>query len=167
VVRLGWILLLVLTMLTSVESRAASAGERRPAHRWTINTAGLQIIRQSEGLRLKAYRQGRAWRIGYGHGGAKPGQTITAAGAEALLHQDVRGCAGAVAEAVTMAINRNEFSALVSLCFTIGERRFKASSVVTLLNDGQRNDAAEAFKQWIEPAGLAARRRREMALFLG
>jgi lysozyme len=165
-VRLGWILLLVATMSTSVESRAASADERQPATSWTINTAGLQIVRQSEGLRLKAYRQGRAWRIGYGHGGAKPGQTITKAQAETMLDKDLQVCETAAGAAVTVPVNRNEFSALVSLCYTMGEQRFKASNVVALLNDDRRDEAAHAFKRWNKPAGLARRRRREMALFL-
>ncbi|MBK6851333.1 MAG: lysozyme [Burkholderiales bacterium] len=164
--RLGWILLLVSTMSTSVESRAANAGERRTAGAWTINAAGLRIIRQFEGLRLTAYREGKVWRIGYGHGGAAPGQTISAAAAETLLRRDLRGCEGAVGTAVEVPINRNEFSALVSLCFTINERRFKASEVVALLNDDKRDEAAQAFRQWVQPAGLAARRRREMTLFL-
>jgi lysozyme len=157
---------LALAPESGVELVADSSGERLPARSWTINAAGLQIIKQSEGLRLKAYPERRAWRIGYGHGGARPGQTITAAKAEALLNQDLHVCEGAVRSAVTVPVSRNEFSALVSLCYTLNERHFKGSAVVALLNDDKRDEAAQAFRQWIKPAGLATRRRREMQLFL-
>jgi GH24 family phage-related lysozyme (muramidase) len=142
--------------------------ERRPAKKWTTNDAALDIIKTSEapeGPRLKAYAEGKRWFIGYGHPATR-GQVITDKRAHELLRQDVRKCERQVAQMVKVAVTRNEFSAIVSLCHNIGSTRLRKSEVVTYLNVGGRVEAAEAFNEWIYPAGLAPRRKKEMALFL-
>jgi lysozyme len=142
--------------------------ERKPARKWTTNDAALEIIKSSEapdGPRLKAYAEGKRWYIGYGHTAVR-GQVITEKRAHELLRQDVRKCERHVGQAVKVAVTRNEFSAMVSLCHNIGGSHLRKSEVVTYLNGGGRIEAAEAFNEWIYPAGLAPRRKREMALFL-
>jgi lysozyme len=148
---------------------APGSTERRPATMWATAEAALQIIKQAEspdGPRLKAYAEGKRWLIGYGHAGATRGQIISAERAEELLKQDVRKCERAVGQAIKVEVSRNEFSAMVALCHNIGAPRFRRCTVVTLLNKGQRSEAAQAFNEWSRPAALAARRQKEIALFL-
>lgn len=141
-----------------------------------INDAGLQIIKNSEGLRLEAYNLGGQWLIGYGHSRtARSGMTITEAQAAALLREDVRDAEDAVKRMVTVALNENEFSALVSLAYNLGSGGFSKTSVLEVLNTGDRKGAADAFLnhnraridgelQVIDH--LTHRREQERALFL-
>jgi lysozyme len=140
------------------------------------NEAGRAIIKESEGLHLKAYRDGGQWLIGYGHAdGAAPGKMITAAEAEAYLRADLALCETKVRDALTRPASSNAFSAMVSLCYNIGWQPFTASSLVRHFNAGKPDRAADAFLQWtkatvggvrtVQPR-LEARRRRERALFL-
>ena len=131
-------------------------------------TAGLNLIKQFEGLRLKAYQcQAGVWTIGYGHTkGVKAGQTITQAQADAFLAEDV-----AVAEAAVnkyygkYQFNQNQYDALVSFAFNIG-------SIYQLTANGTRSIAeinakipeyCHAGGQVSE--GLQRRRAAEQALF--
>jgi lysozyme len=149
-------------------AQPGSSGERKPAREWRTNEAGLQIIKQSEGLRLKAYFEGNKWRIGYGHGGAvSQDSTITEEQANAMLRDDLQECESAVASAVKVPVTGNEFSALASLCFNIGPSWFDRNKVdaVKRLNEGKRVEAAEAFNEWTKPASLMPRRKKEIQLF--
>jgi lysozyme len=142
-----------------------------------INDAGLAIIKESEGLRLEAYSDGTRWFIGYGHSGpdVRAGMRITEAQAGALLREDVRGCERAVADVVKVKLNSNEFSALVSLCYNLGARKFAETNVVKKLNAGDRKGAADAFLENTRARidgelktlpHLVTRREKERALFL-
>lgn len=155
---------------------ATTPAKTASARQLSTNAAGLAIIKESEGLRLEAYSYAGQWLIGYGHSATtKPGMKITAAQAEDLLRQDLAVCEKAIGDAVTVPINANEFSAMVSLCYNIGWQNFAASSVVRRLNAGDREGAADAFLMWTKAtvAGervtvphLEERRQRERALFL-
>jgi lysozyme len=150
----------------------AAGGERKAASAWTTNEAALQIIKKSEGLRLKAYSNGGQWLIGYGHAkGVTAGMTITEAQADAFLREDVRVCEASAARVVTAPVTGNEFSAMVSLCYNVGYGNYEKSSVVRLLNAGDRAGAADAFLRWVKGGGkiiphLVDRRNAERALFL-
>jgi len=143
-----------------------------PANRnLRINEAGLAIIKDSEGLRLEAYEAGGRWYIGYGHAGAEAGMTISEAEAGGLLSEDVAGAEAGVRRLVTVPVNENEFSAMVSLAYNLGIGGFARSSVLGRLNEGDRQSAAEAFGYYIR-AGyqvlehLRQRRENERTLFL-
>ncbi|MFO1186519.1 MAG: lysozyme [Alphaproteobacteria bacterium] len=150
----------------------ASNGERKAASEWTTNEAGLQLIRDSEGLRLTAYNNGGQWLIGYGHSdGVTQGMTITKEQAEAFLRQDVRTCEHFVGQLVTVPVSQNEFSAMVSFCYNVGHGNFQKSSILSKLNAGDRQGAADAFLLWVKAGGkevphLVTRRQAERALFL-
>lgn len=137
------------------------------------NEKGLTLIKRFEGLRLEAYQDVVGiWTIGYGHTRtAKPGMKITEREAEALLREDLREAERTVARLVQIPLSSNEFSALVSLVFNIGPGAFARSTVLRLLNKGDRTGAAEAFKMWNRAggrivAGLTNRREAEQRLFL-
>jgi lysozyme len=149
-----------------------SAAVRKPASQWSTNEAALQLIRDSEGLRLSAYSGGKQWLIGYGHSdGVTQGMTITKDQADTFLKQDVRGCEHTVRKSVNVDVSENEFGAMVSLCFSIGDGNFSKSAVVTKLNAGDRSGAADGFLAWVHAGGkvlprLTDRRKAERALFL-
>lgn len=131
---------------------------------------------QREGVVLKSYKDSvGVWTIGVGHAytyKGKPitaGLTITRDEAEALLAQDLAKFEAAVNSAVKVVINQTEFDAMVSLAFNIGSGAFAKSSVVRLLNAGDRNGAANAFLLWKNAGGkpiLLKRREAERRQFL-
>ncbi len=139
--------------------------------------AGIDIIKQNEGLRLEAYRgPGGKWLIGYGHAqGVQPGMIISQAEAEVLLRQDLVDFENGIKQKVRVAITANELSAMTSLAYNIGGSAFSASSVLKEFNAGNRAAAADAFLLWnkISSGGnlvvsdhLTERREQERALFL-
>lgn len=138
-----------------------------------ISDAGLDLIKSHEGLRLNAYLcPAGVLTIGYGHTATtQTGQQITEAQAEALLRQDVQWAEAAVRRNVTVPLTQSQFDALVSFVFNIGEPAFRRSTLLRLLNDGQRAAAADEFARWNKAgnrvlAGLTRRRADEQQLFL-
>lgn len=133
---------------------------------------GLRIIKEAEGLRLKAYQDtGGVWTIGYGHTGpdVKPGQVITEAVADALLVEDVREAEIAV-EKLFPVTNQNQFDALVSFTFNLGGGQVGESTLRRLHNEGDYAGAKAQFARWRfdngkELAGLVKRRAAEAALY--
>ncbi|MFZ5616427.1 MAG: lysozyme [Pseudomonadota bacterium] len=147
------------------------------ANAWlAINEQGLDVIRQSEGLRLDAYHLAGQWLIGYGHAGtAKAGMRITTDDADRLLIADVRNAEEAVRMLVSVRINENEFSALVSLAYNMGPAAFARTEVLRRLNAGDHVGAADAFRYLVTADirgervvldALKRRRAAERALFL-
>ncbi len=151
---------------------AGSSGEQRAAGSWTTNDDGMALIEKSEGLRLQAYNDGATWRIGYGHSGdVTKEQAVTAAQAESLLRTDIRDCEVALGHLVTVPVTQNEFSALVSLCYSTGAYSLRKATVIARLNAGDRPAAANGFMLWVKASGkpsplLVTRRTAERALFL-
>jgi GH24 family phage-related lysozyme (muramidase) len=139
-----------------------------------INDKGLRILKSFEGLRLEAYLDPvGVWTIGYGTtSGVRSGMVITATEAEDLLRQDLRRFEAAVAENVKVSINDDQFSALVSFTYNVGEGALSSSTLLRLLNQGNIQGAADQFPRWNKAggrvlAGLTRRRNAERALFLG
>ena len=141
----------------------------------SFSDEGLALTRQFEGLRLTAYQDcAGIWTIGYGHTGADvaPGQTITEAEAEDLLRGDVGTAVACVNQAVTVAIEQNQFDALVDFCFNAGAHALTTSTLLRCLNAGNFDDAAAQFGLWVHAGGqivpgLVKRRAAEAAMFQG
>ena len=139
-----------------------------------MKVSNLDIIKESEGLRLTAYMPtaNDVPTIGYGHThGVRMGQTITKAQAEQFLKEDVSWAEAAVNKQVKVSLNQNQFDALVSFVFNIGETTFAKSTLLRKLNAGDYNGAANEFPRWNKQAGvvlrgLVKRREREKQLFL-
>ncbi|QTG15706.1 lysozyme [Agrobacterium tumefaciens] len=143
----------------------------------SINTAGLSIIKESEGLRLTAYNcPSFIPTIGYG---TTKGLTradvgkkkITEAEAERLLKEDLKRFEADVSRLVKVPVNENEFSALVSLVYNIGTGAFAGSTLLRYLNSGDKANAAGQFERWNKGGGrvlngLVKRRAAEKALFV-
>ncbi len=150
---------------------------RLPENAWlAINDRGLDVIRRSEGLRLRSYYLAGQWLVGYGHAAtARKDMTISVDHADQLLISDVRRAEAGVRRLVTVPLNENEFSALVSLAYNMGVGAFEKTEVLRRLNAGDRRGAAEAFRhlvaadikgQRVVLAALKRRREDERALFL-
>lgn len=138
-----------------------------------LSQDGLDLIKSSEGCRLKTYRcQAGVLTIGYGHTGPDvfEGQEITQGEADMLLKLDLARFEAAVNKHCH-TISQCRFDACVSLAYNIGEGGFAKSSVVRLHNEGRYADAAQAFMLWNKvkgkvSRGLQARRAKESALYL-
>jgi lysozyme len=148
-----------------------------------INAAGLALIKQYEqgpygGPALVAYRDpSGAWTVGWGHtSGVYEGDTITAAQADYLLALDLASSEACVnTNTVPAQTSDNQFAAMVSLTFNIGQAGFLGSSVRRLHNEQNFPAAANAFLLWdkatidgrlIALPGLLNRREAERALYL-
>lgn len=146
----------------------APAGHRR------ISQAGLDLIKQFEGLRLKSYLcPASVWTIGYGSTGphVRQGMVISAPEAEALLRKDVGRFERAVEAMVKVTITQPQFDALVSFAFNVGTGALKSSTLLRKLNLGDYRGAADQLLRWNKAGktvlpGLTKRRKAERALFL-
>ena len=88
-----------------------------------INEAGLSLIKSFEGCRLEAYKcPAGVWTIGYGHtAGVKQGMKITLEEADKMLREDVEKFEKKVDKYNSIYnFNENQFSALVSFAFNVG-----------------------------------------------
>lgn len=137
----------------------------------TIGQAGLKLIMQFEGCRLKAYQcAAGVWTIGYGHtSGVKQGQTITQAQAEEYLRQDCQKFVAYVNNSayvpITGQLNQNQFDALVSFAFNCG-----AGNLQKLCKGRSAVQIADAMPLYCKAAGktltgLVRRRAAEVELF--
>lgn len=139
-----------------------------------INKAGLSIIKECEGLVLTAYKDPVGiWTIGYGHTGKVNGKAITKGlkitekQAEELLLKDIEWAEKHVnTYQKKYKFNENEFSALVSFTFNIG-------NINQLTANGSRSKSVIANKIPLycnaggkKLNGLVKRRNKEKALFL-
>jgi GH24 family phage-related lysozyme (muramidase) len=138
--------------------------------------AGLDLIKSFEGLRLEAYPDpgtgGEPWTIGYGHtGGVKPGEKITKENAEQLLKLDLARFERAVSKLITVPLTQNEFDALVSFTFNVGEGALEDSTLRIRLNKGEPKATVlkEELPRWNKGGsgvmeGLVRRRAAEVKL---
>jgi GH24 family phage-related lysozyme (muramidase) len=139
----------------------------------TTSQAGIDLIKRFEGLRLSAYLDAVGVpTIGYGHTlGVQMGQKISEGQAENLLKEDLAKFESAVNRMVTVELNQHEFDALVSFSFNVGQDALRKSTLLRMLNDEQRQAAADQFWRWDKAGGrvlpgLKARRADERDLFL-
>jgi lysozyme len=140
-----------------------------------ISPVGLNLIKESEGLRLQVYGDAVGLpTIGYGHL-LKPGEHfsagITESQADELLNADVEVAAAVVNSYVKVPLNQNQFDALVDFVFNLGSANFRKSTLLKKLNAKDFVGAAGEFGRWVYAGGhplpgLIARREAERELFL-
>ena len=153
-----------------------------------INARGLALVKAFEGLFLKAYQDAVGiWTIGWGHTGlqhmdgtVRKGRVITEAQAEELLRYDMNQFEASVSALVKVPLTDDQFSALVSFSFNVGDdidadsiaEGLGDSTLLKRLNAGAYRDAADEFLKWDKAGGkklrgLTRRRESERNLFLG
>jgi lysozyme len=148
-----------------------------------ISDAGIALLVEFEGEILRVYNDPVGLpTFGVGHlvtAAEKKdypvGKKITKATSRAFLRRDVERFEDCINSSVKVPITQNQFDALLSLAFNIGETNFKRSSVLRNLNKRQFDKAADAFTAWnkakkngkkIVLPGLTRRRNAERSVFL-
>lgn len=144
-----------------------------------VSSKGLKLIKEFEGLRLRAYRcPAGVVTIGYGWTkGVRMGDVWSVQKAEEMLIEGVKPYAATVARAIGKApTTQGEFDALVSFCYNAGPANFLKSSMLRLHVRGMKTMVANAFLRWTKARvrgkmvtlkGLVRRRTAERALYLG
>jgi lysozyme len=147
-----------------------------------ISQKGLDLIKKFEGLRLSAYLDPAGIpTIGYGtirypNGQkVKLGDEITEQQAEAYLLDECSKFARKVDGLVdTVPLNQNQFDALVSFCYNLGDGALAQSNLLKKLKIKDYSGAANEFLVWNKATvngvlkvlpGLVTRRAEEKALF--
>lgn len=137
-----------------------------------IPDAGIQLVKQFEGFsRIPYPDSGGKLTVGYGHL-IKPGESFTEISeeqAENLLRQDMQEAADSIQKHVTVLLNENQFSALLSLVFNLGPAPL-LGGLGRCLNAGDYDGASQRFIIWDHSGGqvvpgLRNRREAEQALF--
>lgn len=137
-----------------------------------------QHIERVEGFRATAYRDAHdVLTIGYGHV-IKPGEsylavsTISRDTAARILHQDTKHAVDVVNTAVKVPLKQEQFDALVSFVFNVGEGAFRSSTLLRKLNAGHCCAVPDEMRRWVHAGphvvqGLVRRRETEIALYTG
>ena len=152
-----------------------------------LSDNGLRLITSFEGYHAKqedgsckAYRcPAGVWTCGWGCTDGVDAHTHwSKAEAEEKFRNELEQFVAAVIRHVKVPLNQNEFDALVSFAYNLGEGTLMKSSVLKLLNKEKRIEAAKAFNAYIKARdpkdnnrlrtlkGLVSRRAREAAMFL-
>lgn len=150
-----------------------------------INEKGIEIIKHYEGCRLTAYRDPVGiLTIGWGTTGSfiYDGMTITQEEADEYLMKDVEVAVSELNNNLTVSLNDDQFSALVSFLYNIGpgvtgvkDGLFHLASggpstLWKMVEESNFSGAAGQFTLWCRAGGivlrgLLARRRSEQKLF--
>jgi lysozyme len=149
----------------------------------TISQTGIDLIKSFESCRLTAYWDetywadgAKRWSIGWGttinpdtSKRIAEGDTCTQEQADAWLENHLTGDETAVMEALKVAVNQNQFDALVSLEYNAHPT--VKNTIYRLLNAGDFTGAALEFPKWdiangAPSAGLLRRRYAEQRLFV-
>lgn len=143
----------------------------------TTGENGLNLIKSFEGLRLQAYPDSTGLpTVGFGTTviNGQPvqlGMTITEDQATSYLQTDLQHAESIVNQVVQVDITQNQFDALISFTYNLGEGNLEKSSLLRLLNQGNPMAASEEFVKWDRAGGqvlegLLRRRTAERDLFL-
>jgi len=139
-----------------------------------ISEEGKALIKKFEGCELDSYVcSGGVWTIGYGHtAGVKQGDKINQDEADHLLTEDLEEFEGYVNNAVEVALDQNQFDALVAWTFNLGPSNLKSSTMLEVLNEEKYSKVPSEMKRWNKAGGkvlegLIRRRDAEALLFQG
>jgi lysozyme len=138
-----------------------------------LNPSGLELIMRFEDFRPKPYDDGGGTlTIGYGHTrSAVIPASITEEEAVELLKEDLAYFEEVVQSQLLVPVNDNQYSALVSFVFNVGEGNFRQSTLLKKINNKNWVAAAAEFEKWNKvgqerSAGLMRRREAEKQLFI-
>lgn len=146
----------------------------------TVNAETLSLVKQWEGFQPNAYPDpgsvdGNPWTIGYGTTriAGKPikkGQQITEGEASRLLMIELDRIAAIVERLIKVSLTDNQFGALVSFTYNVGDDAFAKSTLLKKLNAGDYAGVPAQLARWnkndgkVMP-GLTNRRAAEAGLW--
>lgn len=139
-----------------------------------IDDKGIALIREFEGLRLKAYKcPAGVWTIGYGTTrGVKEGMQITEWQAVEMLKQDLR-VAETYLNSLCINFTQDQFNSLCSFLYNLGVGSFSKSTLRKKIVAKADDEAiTDEIVKWVNAGGkpligLKRRRVKEANLFLG
>jgi lysozyme len=87
-----------------------------------------------------------------------------------LLEQDLEGAEKAVNAAVNVRLTQNQFDALVSFVFNVGNGAFLGSTLLKVLNQAEYGQVPDQLSRWVHDHGMVVkglinRRAKEAALW--
>ena len=138
----------------------------------------FSLIRECEGFSASPYRcPAGVPTIGYGSTRYADGRAvqmsdpaITQDQADDIMRTTLKDYENAVSRYVTVALNQNQFDALVDFAYNAGAQNLRTSTLLKLLNQGDYDGAAGEFDKWVYGGGkklngLVKRRALERQLF--
>ena len=137
-----------------------------------ISEKGLQLLKHYEGCELTAYRcSADVLTIGYGHTkGVTEDMVITQEEADQMLQDEMPEYEGYINDKVTVALNQDQFDAMVCWVYNLGSGNLASSTLLKVLNEGDYEAVPEQMKRWNKAGGkvlngLIKRRDSEAKLF--
>ena len=144
-----------------------------------MSADGLALVKEFEGLRLKAYKCPAAvWTIGYGHTSAAGAPIVSAdmliskENAEEILQRDMVQYEDGVRNLVKVGLTQGQFDALVDFAYNAGVGALQKSTLLKKVNAEKFDEVPAEFMKWTkgggkELPGLVRRRRAEVKLWRG
>ena len=139
-----------------------------------ISEYGLDLIKHFEGLELEAYQcAAGVWTIGYGHTkDVQPGDQWSESHADHMLEVEMEEYENYVNTAVTVPLSQNQFDALVSWVYNLGNGNLTSSTMLKVLNSGDYAGVPAQIKRWNKAGGkvlegLTRRRQADADMFEG
>ncbi len=139
-----------------------------------ISEYGLNLIKHFEGLELEAYQcAAGVWTIGYGHTkDVQPGDQWSESHADHMLEVEMEEYENYVNTAVTVPLSQNQFDALVSWVYNLGNGNLTSSTMLKVLNSSDYAGVPAQIKRWNKAGGkvlegLTRRRQAEADMFEG
>ena len=139
-----------------------------------ISQKGIDLIKKFEGCKLQAYLcPAGVWTIGVGHTkGVKKGMVITQQQAETFLKEDIVPVER-VLNGMGINYTQNQFDALTSWIFNLGQGNFKSSTMYKYIVARKSDlEITDQMVKWHNAGGrpllgLKKRRVEEANMFLG
>lgn len=142
-----------------------------------ISEYGLKFIMNEEGFVPLAYKDYTQWSVGYGSGlyssgeKVKEGDRVTKQQASEMLHYHIsRIVEPSINKHVKVKLSQNQYDALCSFIYNVGNVAFEKSTLLKLLNQSKYEEASNQFDVWVNAGGkklsvLVNRREREKRLW--
>jgi lysozyme len=138
----------------------------------------IELIKKFEGFESKPYLcPAKVWTIGYGSTRYEDGTAVKGtdapideARAIQIMRSTLKSYEEAVTRYVTTNINQNQFDALVSFAYNLGNKALLNSTLLKRINEGNFLAANNQFMRWVyadgvKLQGLVKRREAERVLF--